>query len=120
MQWLLRDGLDGVDEHFDVLISNPPYVRSGDIAQLEPEVRCFDPTSALDGGVDGLRFFRHFAEKIPSVISDGWVVLEVGHDQADTVANLLGSAIPEINGRNIEFGQDVTGVRRCVAVRTRN
>jgi release factor glutamine methyltransferase len=56
-QWLVRDALEGGGDHFQMLVSNPPYVRSDDIARLEPEVRCFDPWSALDGGDDGLHFF---------------------------------------------------------------
>jgi len=119
-QWLVRDALEGGDDRFQILISNPPYVRTGDIARLEPEVRCFDPWSALDGGDDGLHFFRRLAARIPSVIPDGWIVLEVGHDQADAVADLLASTMSGIKSDNIEFCRDATGRRRCVAVRTRN
>jgi release factor glutamine methyltransferase len=119
-QWHVRDALEGGDGHFQILVSNPPYVRSDDIARLEPEVRCFDPWSALDGGHDGLHFFRRFAARIPSVIPDGWIVLEVGHDQADTVAGLLASSISAIGSDGIEFCRDVTGRRRCVAIRTRD
>lgn len=119
-QWLFRDALDAIDGHFDILVANPPYVRSADIAHLEPEVRCFDPLSALDGGGDGLHFFRRFAARIPAVIPDGWVVLEVGYDQADAVAGLLAAAVPGSKSDDIVFGRDVTGTRRCVAVRTRN
>jgi len=119
-QWLVRDALEGGDDRFQILISNPPYVRTGDIARLEPEVRCFDPWSALDGGDDGLHFFRRLAARIPSVIPDGWIVLEVGHDQADAVADLLASTMSGIKSDNIEFCRDATGRRRCVAARTRN
>jgi release factor glutamine methyltransferase len=119
-QWLARDALEGVDGDFDILVSNPPYVRTADIARLEPEVRSFDPWSALDGGDDGLHFFRRFAARIPSVIPDGWIVLEVGHDQADAVAGLLRSSMPRIKSDDLRFSQDVTGMRRCVAARTRN
>ena len=119
-QWLVRDALEGGDDRFQILISNSPYVRTGDIARLEPEVRCFDPWSALDGGDDGLHFFRRLAARIPSVIPDGWIVLEVGHDQADAVADLLASTMSGIKSDNIEFCRDATGRRRCVAVRSRN
>ena len=118
-QWLVRDALDDVGCDFEVLVCNPPYVRSDDIARLEPEVRCFDPWSALDGGDDGLHFFRRLAARIPSVIPSGWIVLEVGHDQADAVAGLLESSLSGIKSGDIEFCRDVTGVRRCVAARTR-
>ena len=120
VQWHARDALEGVGEHFAMLVSNPPYVRTGDIAGLEPEVRCFDPLLALDGGDDGLRFYRRLAARIHSVIPDGWIVLEVGHDQADAVAGVLASGIAGIKSDAIGFNRDATGKRRCVAARTRD
>jgi release factor glutamine methyltransferase len=119
-QWLACDGLEDIDGDFQMMVSNPPYVRTADIACLDPEVRNFDPWSALDGGDDGLHFFRRFAAKIPDAIPDGWIVLEVGHDQADRVADLLRSGLPRIKSGDVRFSQDATGVRRCVAARTRN
>ena len=71
---------------FDLMVCNPPYVRSGDIAALEPEVRAFDPPAALDGGSDGLRMFRRLAPRVPAVVPNGWAVFEVGCDQAEAVA----------------------------------
>jgi release factor glutamine methyltransferase len=118
-QWLVRDALEDIGNQCEILVSNPPYVRSDDIARLGPEVRCFDPWSALDGGDDGLRVFRRIAAGIPSTIANGWIVLEVGHDQADAVADLLESSLSGIKVGDIEFCQDVTGRRRCVAARTR-
>jgi release factor glutamine methyltransferase len=119
-QWPMRDALADMGDGFEILVSNPPYVRTHDIARLEPEVRCFDPWSALDGGDDGLRIFRRIAAGIPSTIPNGWIVLEVGHDQADAVADLLASSPSRIKDGDIEFCRDVTGRRRCVAARTRN
>jgi release factor glutamine methyltransferase len=118
-QWMVRDALAGIGERFELLVSNPPYVRSGDIAGLEAEVRDFDPWSALDGGADGLDVVRRLIAGIPSIIPNGWIVLEMGHDQADAVAGLLGSRQSPPKLADIEFCQDVTGKRRCVAVRTR-
>ena len=54
-------GSKAIGGTFDILVSNPPYIPTAEIAGLDPEVRCFDPPSALDGGVDGLRFFHHLA-----------------------------------------------------------
>jgi release factor glutamine methyltransferase len=102
------------------LIANPPYVRSGEIAGLEPEVRDFDPIAALDGGSDGLHLYRRIGAGIPTVIPDGWVVLEVGHDQADAVGELLISACRGIDRASLRFYRDVTGRRRCVAMRTQS
>jgi len=117
--WLAADVLDGISGGFDLLIANPPYVRTGEIAGLEPEVRDFDPLAALDGGADGLRFYRRIAAGISAVVPDGWVVLEVGHDQADAVSELLVSGPGADRGGQRSY-RDVTGRRRCVAVRTQS
>jgi release factor glutamine methyltransferase len=116
--WRTADGLDGVAEVFDFVVSNTPYVRTADIADLEPEVRDFDPRLALDGGNDGLATMRRLIAKLPSVICGGWALLEVGHDQADAVARLVETAAA---GRlaDLAFYRDVAGRRRCVAAKTR-
>jgi len=119
-QWLTRNALQDIDERFEILVSNPPYVRSGEIGGLEADVRCFDPWAALDGGDDGLDVLRRLIPQIPSVIPNGWIVLEVGHDQTDAVARLLSCNNSGRNIGDIEFCRDVTGRRRCVAARTRN
>jgi release factor glutamine methyltransferase len=119
-QWLVADALEPVRGPFDILISNPPYIPTDQIARLAPEVCRYDPGLALDGGPDGLRFFHRLVGSIPSVVPDGWVVLEVGHDQADAVTALLGSQLPVINAADIRIYRDVAGRRRCVAARTRN
>lgn len=71
---------------FDLIISNPPYIPSGEIAALQPEVRDFDPRAALDGGEDGLAFYRLFASQAkPFLKPDGKIMLEFGDDQADSI-----------------------------------
>jgi release factor glutamine methyltransferase len=117
-EWLSADALEGIDGRFQVLVSNPPYIPTAEIAQLEPEVRDHDPITALDGGDDGLRFFHRFASRIPDVIPNGWIVLEVGHDQADAVIDLLAFGIPGIERANIRAFFDVAGKRRAVAARS--
>jgi release factor glutamine methyltransferase len=119
-QWLEADALDGIAGSFNMLIANPPYIRSGEIAALEPEVRRFDPIAALDGGADGLESYRRIAAGIPTVIPDGWVVLEVGYDQADAVVGLLASGGCPIAPGTVKLYRDVAGRRRCVAAKTRN
>jgi release factor glutamine methyltransferase len=118
--WLIADALDGVAGDFDMLIANPPYIRTGEIAGLGPEVREHDPIAALDGGADGLNFYRRLATAIRSVVPNGWVVLEVGHDQADAVAALLVSSPGAADRGDVRFYLDVTGRRRCVAMRTQS
>jgi release factor glutamine methyltransferase len=116
--WLIADGLETVPGPFHMLISNPPYVRTGEIAQLEPEVRKFDPAAALDGGADGLTLYRAWAPRLARVVPDGWIVLEVGHDQADAVAAIIANGVGQAVA-DLRIYADVTGMRRCVAMRTR-
>lgn len=118
-QWLAADALEAIRGEFDILISNPPYIPTRDIAGLDPEVRLYDPPSALDGGADGLRFFHRLLARMRHVVVDGWTVLEVGHDQADAVAALLSSTGSAARTGNIRFYRDVAGKRRCVAARSR-
>jgi release factor glutamine methyltransferase len=117
--WLMADALETVTGPFHMLIGNPPYVRTGDIAHLEQEVCCFDPISALDGGADGLAFYRRLAARIAKVVPDGWVILEVGYDQADAVAAILCEGIGNVAVADMRIYRDVAGKRRCVAVKTR-
>jgi release factor glutamine methyltransferase len=78
---------------FDVIVSNPPYIASGDIAALAPEVRDFDPRQALDGGADGLDFYRAIAVAAPPLLApDGALVVELGAGQAGPVTALLAAA----------------------------
>ena len=71
---------------FDLIISNPPYIPSAEIETLQPEVRDFDPRAALDGGVDGLDFYRKLAiEAKPFLKPDGKIMLEFGDGQAEAI-----------------------------------
>ncbi len=86
-----QSGSSGVSPHqFDLIISNPPYIPSAEIATLEPEVRDFDPRAALDGGADGLDFYRMFAAQAkPLLKPDGKIMLEFGDGQADAICKLF-------------------------------
>jgi release factor glutamine methyltransferase len=80
---------DGVAGPFDVIVSNPPYIDSGDLAGLAPEVREHDPVLALDGGADGLDAYRAIIPRVPALLSpDGLAVLEVGAGQAESVSRI--------------------------------
>jgi release factor glutamine methyltransferase len=77
----------------DLIVSNPPYIASGDIAALAPEVRDFDPRPALDGGPDGLDCYRAIAATVPALLRPGGVlVVELGAGQAQAVAALFSAA----------------------------
>lgn len=79
--------------HFDLIVSNPPYIPSSDIPALEPEVRDFDPRGALDGGADGLDVYRALIPAAAVCLNPGgWLLLEVGAGQAADVARMFRTA----------------------------
>ncbi len=79
--------------NFDLIVSNPPYVRRGDLASLAPEVREWEPITALDGGSDGRDFYRRIIPEVHDFLSDeGHVLLEIGDDMAEAVTQLFASA----------------------------
>ncbi len=100
------------EERFDLIVSNPPYIASSVIETLTPEVRDYEPRLALDGDADGLSFYRRIVEKAPSYLySSGYIVMEIGYDQADDVRSLL-----EESGRyhEIEVVKDFSGNDRVI------
>jgi len=75
---------------FDLIVSNPPYIASGNIAALAPEVRDYDPHAALDGGTDGLDYYRAIAAAAPALLKPaGSLIVELGEGQAPAVAALF-------------------------------
>lgn len=78
---------------FDLVVSNPPYITSADLKELQPEVRDFEPCLALDGGLDGLDAYRTLVAAAPQHLNaGGWLLFEVGIGQADDVRKLLADA----------------------------
>ncbi len=107
---LADDFLDG--KQFDAVISNPPYIPASVIPTLAPEV-LLEPHRALDGGEDGLDFYRAITEKAKSVLTDnGFILYEVGIGQADDVA-----AIGAEYGFTAEIFPDLGGIDRAVLLR---
>jgi release factor glutamine methyltransferase len=113
-------GFGGVAGPFDLIISNPPYIETAAITGLDPEVRAFDPMAALDGGTDGLLFYRAIAAGFAALVPDGWLVLEIGYDQAETVKQLLETARGGASWSSPTMTRDLGGNPRCVALRTRD
>ncbi|NSL73326.1 peptide chain release factor N(5)-glutamine methyltransferase [Hyphomicrobium sulfonivorans] len=111
-----HDVLEGVNGPFDLVISNPPYIETGVIAGLDPEVQRFDPMAALDGGPDGLAIYRRIAGDLGRVLT-GWVVLEVGAGQADAVASVFQQAFVKTRQAELRRYDDLGGHTRCVAIR---
>ncbi|UEM19703.1 peptide chain release factor N(5)-glutamine methyltransferase [Skermanella mucosa] len=101
----------GIEERFDLVISNPPYIPDGDIDALAPEVTRFDPAAALAGGPDGLDAYRAIVAQLPGVLKPGGrVILEVGFGQSTDVSALLGTAgFGRVGAR-----KDLGGVERVV------
>jgi release factor glutamine methyltransferase len=100
---------------FDLIVSNPPYIRSAEIASLAAEVRDHDPHSALDGGFDGLDAYRLIASQASRLLAPGGVlVMEVGHGQSGDVQGLLTAAGLTPAGPP---KSDLSGIRRAVTGR---
>ena len=96
---------------FDVLVSNPPYIRTSVIEGLQEEVRLHDPFIALDGKEDGLYFYRKIIEASVDYLNDKAMVLfEIGHDQGEDVSNLLKYA----GFSNVWVKKDLAGLDRVV------
>ncbi len=92
IEFLRSDGFSGhsTSSRFDLIVSNPPYIPSAEIETLQPEVRDFDPRSALDGGADGLDFYRKLAiESKPFLNAGGKIMLEFGDGQAKSVCRIF-------------------------------
>ncbi len=85
------DGSPGVSPHqFDLIVSNPPYIASAEIATLQPEVRDHDPRPALDGGADGLDFYRRLAAEAAAFLKPGGkLMMEFGDGQADDLQKIF-------------------------------
>ena len=99
------------DEQVELIVSNPPYIPSGEIDALQPEVARYDPRGALDGGADGLDVIRRIAAEAPACLSaQGLLALEFGAGQQDTVRALFETA----GFRNLEVRNDYAGRPRVL------
>ncbi len=113
----LYEGLHNINEYetkFDAIVSNPPYIRSDVIPTLMEEVRDHEPLKALDGGTDGLDFYRRIIDGANEhLIPGGCILFEIGYDQAEAVTDLF-----KKNGyRDIETVKDYSGNDRVVKAR---
>ena len=98
----------------DVVVANPPYVRTGEIAELEPDVREFDPRGALDGGHDGLAAYRVIAVQAHGILGQGApLAVEIGKGQGPAVAALFAAA----GFGDIRIWRDLAGTERVVVAR---
>jgi release factor glutamine methyltransferase len=111
---VLGDWAAGLAGPFDLIVTNPPYVASGDIAALPREVREHDPIWALDGGADGLAAYREIVSQLPRLLATGGVaVLELGIGQEAQVAALARSARLLVNE---SARRDLSGLPRALVI----
>lgn len=99
------------EEKFDLIVSNPPYIPSADIATLQPEVAKFEPKGALDGGKDGLDYYRILAKTTPELLAPwGLMLCEIGETQAAEVATIFDAAGLKLKSVH----KDLAGRDRCL------
>ena len=99
-----------IDGRYDLILSNPPYIKSGDIEGLAREVRDHEPYAALDGGPDGLHFYRKIIADAPLHLNeDGFLILEAGADTAEAVRDLADRYFD-----HTELIRDLAGLPRVV------
>ena len=110
------DWARAVAGRFDLVVSNPPYIPSAEIAALMPEVRDHDPRLALDGGADGLGAYRAILGDLPRLLSPGGTaVLELGFGQAEAIAAFAGTA----GLRVVDIRADLGGIPRAMVLGSR-
>lgn len=106
------------DESFDVVVANPPYIRSAEIETLEPEVKDYEPRLALDGGPDGLDAYRVLVDQILRVLKPGGTFhVEIGHDQSKDVEALFkaaGALMVETTRDLADRDRVVSGVKKAL------
>lgn len=110
-KWLHSDLFEQVDRSYDVIVSNPPYIRTFVIEDLMEEVRLHEPRMALDGKEDGLYFYRKIIREAEGYLKPGGILaFEIGYDQGEAVSGLMKKQGYE----QIQVVQDLAGLDRCV------
>ncbi len=98
-------------KQFDVIVSNPPYIPTEEVSKLDAKVKDFEPKLALDGDVDGLKFYRIIADKLDEHLKEnGVLLLEFGYDQADKIAEIFANY-------DVEILKDIEGNDRIAVVK---
>ncbi len=95
---------------YDLIVSNPPYIKDSVIPTLDTTVKDFEPLLALSGGDDGLKFYREIAKKAPAALCDGGILaFEIGYDQGEAVSGIMAESF-----KNIKIIKDLAGCDRVV------
>jgi len=100
-----------VHESVEIIVSNPPYVQTAQINQLQPEIRDFEPRTALDGGPDGLHCYHQLLPECRQLPQLGLIILEVGQGQAEAVCNIGQESFPSAQ---VQIIPDLAGIQRVV------
>lgn len=112
ISFVQTDLFDRISGKYDVILSNPPYIARAEIETLQREVKDFEPRSALDGGEDGLDFYRRIAAEFKNyLVEDGFMLLELGMGQAEQVKTMF-----ETQGARVEILKDLAGVDRILKI----
>lgn len=112
IRFMQTDLFEGIHETFDAIVSNPPYVKTGDLRCAQTELS-YEPAMALDGGEDGLFFYRNIIEGAVSKLNQGgFLFFEIGWDQAEEIASLMKHHFNEI-----EILKDYSGHKRIISGR---
>ena len=112
-----RNKIIQMKETFDMILSNPPYIPTDVIGTLQTEIKDHEPLTALDGGADGLDFYRRISQDASvNLKKGGFLILEIGSDQADSVSSLLEASE---DYEDIEIHKDLAGLDRVVICRKR-
>jgi len=99
---------------FDIIVSNPPYIKSGEIKNLQPEIKDWEPLSALNGGKDGLGYYRAIITEVKNYLKQGGcLILELGDSQADVVTKMA----EDTGFRDISLVKDYAGIERILIIK---
>ena len=113
IKFIESDLFNNITDKYDLIISNPPYVATGDMPQLDKKVKNYEPKQALDGGVDGLDIIRQIALKYKDYLNEnGTLMFEFGIGQTDEIKKIF------IN-EDVEIVKDMAGIDRIAIVRTK-
>lgn len=111
VHFIQSDLFENIQGAYDMIVSNPPYIQTSEIEELQDEVRLYDPRIALDGKEDGLYFYRRIIEEARAHLSEkGWLLFEIGWDQKEAVSNLM----EEAGYTPVTVKKDLAGLDRVV------